>query len=85
MRLALAAGAAEEQQGGEAGEPSSDASASTQKQPPLQEPAAAAMRSPRHSGGRSRPDTHSGDRERLLLRAVDEVEVRSCISRPYII
>lgn len=38
--------------------------------------AAAVLQSPRPTGGRSRSNAQSSDRERLLLRAVDEVEVR---------
>ena len=42
-----------------------------------QEPIAPVTRSPRPGGSRSRAG--SSERERLLLRAVDEVEVRLCI------
>ena len=37
-------------------------------------------RSPRPSGSRPRPVVRSGDRELLLLRAVNEVEVRTSFS-----
>lgn len=66
MRDAVLAGAGDDQQDvQQSGEP--------------QEPIAPVTRSPRPGGSRSRAGSHSSERERLLLRAVDEVEVRLCI------
>ncbi len=46
------------------------------RHPSTPDTSSAVGRSPRPSGSRPRPRARSGDREQLLLRAVDEVEVR---------
>lgn len=46
------------------------------RHPSTPDTSSAVGRSPRPSGSRPRPRARAGDREQLLLRAVDEVEVR---------
>ncbi|BDA50843.1 hypothetical protein COCOBI_17-0610 [Coccomyxa sp. Obi] len=71
---AACSGTAEEQRGVAEG-PSMAPGAADRRQPSTPDAAAAAVgRSPRPSGGRPRHGARSGDREQLLLRAVDEVE-----------